>query len=597
MTKKAVYALIALLPCLLPAFGAELTHGPIVGRASARGMRVWLRTSEAAPFHVAYGTSTNLTADSTKASGKTSSKDDNTGYVEIDGLQPDTRYFYAVMLDNKLITEYGDTHALPSFRTWPESGTTRHKTYNPRGLCNLEFGVTFGNNLGGIRGSPVYRHIIDRHADDWAFFIMNGDYIYEYARRKVPVAEYTLDTYREDYKSYLKEVPSMAALFREVPMLFVFDDHELGPEQSTADVGYRVNNRTRTYRTLPVLRDWGIKVWYEYCGWATYDKPYYQPVRLGTASVSGGKNILTDEQADFTKRRPETITTLHCHRDTRNAGVYGIQKIIGPTQLKVKPSFRHGEKNMSYSIGTHHFHDFEYNNCHFFVLDARSARTTYRYNLRKNPRQFVLGKRQLNWLLEGVRKSKADFVFIVSSVNWMVYHNASHVKGRAVAPAESPKEDGMSGSLVEREKLLTAFDELQKPVLILTGDLHSSFAIQITDNVWEFMCGPIGSGLHPIESAGNPPFGGWFSPGGRKVKIKWANSYPLSLIKQKRKLPRGINNVYGIIKVNNVFPGGKNNNGNTIWVAHKAPQVIVQFRSALSDDVLYAEGISVLDAR
>ena len=61
--------------------------------------------------------------------------------------------------------------------------------------------------------------------------------------------------------------------------------------------------------------------------------------------------------------------------------------------------------------------------------------------------------------------------------------------------------------LRQREVLLELFDSLSKPVLIFTGDVHNSFSIQISDNVWEFMCGPLNSAAHPIGTAGKPPFG------------------------------------------------------------------------------------------
>jgi hypothetical protein len=32
--------------------------------------------------------------------------------------------------------------------------------------------------------------------------------------------------------------------------------------------------------------------------------------------------------------------------------------------------------------------------------------------------------------------------------------------------------------------LIDAFDQLMQPVFVLTGDLHNSFAIEITDNVY-----------------------------------------------------------------------------------------------------------------
>ena len=55
------------------------------------------------------------------------------------------------------------------------------------------------------------------------------------------------------------------------------------------------------------------------------------------------------------------------------------------------------------------------------------------------------------------------------------------------------------------EFLRSATDLIEKPVIILTGDVHHPFAVQITDNVWEFLCSPMNSANHPIGTAGPTP--------------------------------------------------------------------------------------------
>lgn len=118
--------------------------------------------------------------------------------------------------------------------------------------------------------------------------------------------------------------------------------------------------------------------------------------------------------------------------------------------------------------------------------------------------------------MERLRNSKAEIVFLVSSVPWFLPHTAAHVGG-----SDRPKGDTFVGFLHERKLLTDFFDQLDKPVLILTSDLHTSAAIQVTDNVWEILCAPLNSTGHPRATAGNPPMGGRYDSGGRNVLIKW----------------------------------------------------------------------------
>lgn len=112
-------------------------------------------------------------------------------------------------------------------------------------------------------------------------------------------------------------------------------------------------------------------------------------------------------------------------------------------------------------------------------------------------------------------------------------------------------------------------------MIILTGDLHCAFAIRITDNVWEFMMGPMGSGNHPRSTAGYPPKGGWFDSEGRRVPVEW-----LAVAPDEVSYRRSRANFYGVIQVNNVQKVSGMEDGQVIWMAYDRPQVVVQFHDA-----------------
>jgi hypothetical protein len=127
-------------------------------------------------------------------------------------------------------------------------------------------------------------------------------------------------------------------------------------------------------------------------------------------------------------------------------------------------------------------------------------------------------------------------------------------------------------------------------VLLLTGDLHNSLAVQITDNVWEFLTAPINSKCHPRATAGRPPFGGWFDSEGRQVKIKWMAGFPDDV-----HYSRLNSTIYAIVQVNNCFASARPQGTGVRWCAYDSPQVVVQFYDGYTGKLLYAEGISQVD--
>lgn len=596
------FGLLLMASIILNTALAQITHGPILGRPTSTSVRVWIRTEKPTRFKVFFGETLSLKSKKGGVSGRTSAEDDSTGYVELTGLSPNTQYYYGVALGKELMVRDPEgEEGFASFRTLPAASDYYDASENPVGLFNFSFGVGFGNHYyEGREEKPVYRTILDQHGEDLCFFLMNGDYVYE-GKRGEDNRPWQLEAFRADYKYYFESKPTMRRFFQYVPTIFIFDDHELSGEKGAGHVGWPLDDWDPTQRTpnqVPVYRDVALKAWYEYVGWSGYDRSHYQPIRRGTAQVKADSNVLYDRKADFTTLNPDFITTIHGQINSRNIGVYGFKKVLDTHRLQVKPAFRYDEEDLEYSIGTHHYFDWRVGNTHFFAIDARTERTLYDPRMDADPRQFILGETQLRWLMEGVRNSGADFIFIVSSVNWVVKHTNPRQKAKPAAKpgmkAADPwsvkgKEDGFPGALVEREKLLTLFDSLGKPIIILTGDLHAAHATRITDNVWEFMMGPLTSGTHSLQKAGNPPFTGNYKTGERKVRIKWIAADPT----EESQITPG--QYYGVITVNNVAEIKQDKE--IYWKAYDKPQVIVQFYDGMTGKLVYAEGISVADVK
>ena len=576
---------------VVPYATGGISHGPLIGGVTDRSIRVWVRTRKPTNYDVLYGSSLPLTEKSPSVKGATTSVSDLTGVVRLKSLSPNTRYYYAIRIDGLLSDLRPDiSDPWPSFKTLPNETSFADKANNPQGLFNVTFAIGHcasqdPDRSGGMYSStPAYDMIRRSHADEAMFALVNGDVIYEEMRNG------SLGGVRDNYKLYFSRGRSFAALFRTMPSLFTFDDHDVGWDiHGCGQIGLREGRH--------LIRDIGLRAYEEYLSWANYRGPQSGRIRFGQAQVTAGSNILFDPVADFTTLDPATVSTIHLGNYTRgeklrrrreaprNAGVYGLTEVIGANRLAMTPTAR-ADETLSYSIGTHHYYDWRMANCHFFALDTRGERSQRNPSDRADPDLFILSNVQEKWLLDGVRNTDAAFIFLISPDPWVIYHTAAHVGG----DDQDDKGDGFPSFLDQRERLIDAMDAIDKPIMIFTGDVHASASVRITNNIWEMMCGPLGSTGHPLATLGNPPTGGRWSSMGRDVSIRWISGFPNNLPYQKIR-----NTYYGIVQVNNVLKVASPQGGYQ-FSAYDQPQVIVRWHDGYSGRLAYAESITVGDA-
>jgi hypothetical protein len=197
------------------------------------------------------------------------------------------------------------------------------------------------------------------------------------------------------------------------------------------------------------------------------------------------------------------------------------------------------------------------------------------------PNLTMLGMDQRKWLMESMDKSDADFFFVVSSVPFMIPH-----RGAGGFEAASNKEEAWTAFLDERKKLIAFWDTLKRPVFVMTGDLHNSFAIQITDRVWEFCSGPHNSVNHvPSLDEDNRPATGIYNSGGQPCDIRWSTYVLEDLPRLQRLYPH-----YLVVQVNNVFNMPQQLGGKRL-VAYPHPQVIFQYHEGRTGKMVYAESV------
>jgi phosphodiesterase/alkaline phosphatase D-like protein len=572
---------------------ARITHGPILGRLGAREIGIWVRTSQPGPFSVAYGKASDP-LHAAAATGETRLENDRTGWIHLKDLLPDTRYWYKVRV------KYAEEGIGGTFRTLPDPAALKDPELNPRGLFNFSFEFACGNNQNPRQGCgpelPAFRTMLARLKDKINFAVLNGDWLYEEVRerppdegvRGTPVVRHApaIAGVWENYKLYLSRGANLSAWHREIPSFFTFDDHEI-----LNDVWGAGSPGLRDRRA--VFRDIGVQAWYDYLGWAN-PVSFTQGIRFGRARLEAGSDVLSDPEADFTSLDLAQAATLHVHwggptagvNDNAldgvggdpNAGVYEIVQVLGKDRLRVRPAAKQAGQ-ASYSIGRRSYYRLRVANGELLMLDTRSHREMHDTKNPGKPGLSMLGKAQKEWLKSAMAASDADFFFVFSSVNFMV----PHVGGGAVRGEN--KDDAWTVFLDEREELIRFWDGLGKPVFVLTGDLHNSFAIRITDRVWEFASGPHNSQNHILGDEGNRPANGPFDSQGRKCEIRWSSSYRNDIPRDELRHP-----LYCVVQVNNVF-----NNplqmGQTRWVAFPRPQVIFQYYDGRTGELRYAESV------
>ncbi len=584
---------------------ARLTDGPMLGHVTSDSVRVWGRTSDPSEFVVRYGFDGEGMSDVSSPIA-TSLAHDNTGVVVLDGLKSDTRYEYQIWVNGRPHGERG------TFKTLPDQEALVDPEHNPDGLFNFRFQIGSCANQNPLHGIGHHTPTYETLNRDWdnrvSFHIMNGDWLYEELRDypaeawrmvqgvpqdAVPNAVQWMPTVVgvwENYKLYLRRNHDLSDWHRNVPSYFTFDDHELVNDiWGTATAGKR-HRRT-------VFRDIGTYAWHNYLGWAN-PTAHQADLHVGRGSMKAGSDLLVDPSADFIHMPLNEMLNLHVHWGTPEAGindmqydnddghpnayVYDIAEVVDAHTLRLHMPAKVTD-TVTYSIGRRSYGKFRVSNCEFYLIDTRGARDMHDIRERGRPGLSMLGAAQKDWLMRSMRESDAEFFFFISSVPFMIPHSGAG--GFEVDAAN--KEEAWTGFFDEREQLISFWEQLNKPVFVMTGDLHNSFAVKITDKIWEFCCGPHNSVNHvPALDESNRPATGPFQFGPRACDIRWSSYILPDLPRLERLYPH-----FCVVQINNVF-NMPQKLGGTRRVAYPHAQVLFQYYDGRTGELAYAESIS-----
>lgn len=169
-----------------------------VGGVTPTSGEIRLRTAaEADQVRVIVSEGTDLSNPLTTVNGRTD--DDRVAALRLEGLQPDTQYYYAAVVDDQVVRD-----RVQSFRTFPEGAAS--------------FTVALGScQLGGSNGQ-VFDAI---RATDPLLLLSMGDWNYGNIDRNDPAR------FRAQYDLNLT-APAQAALYAQAPIAYVWGDHDYG---------------------------------------------------------------------------------------------------------------------------------------------------------------------------------------------------------------------------------------------------------------------------------------------------------------------------------------------------------------------------------
>ena len=399
-----------------------INQGVASGDVTDDSAVVWSRSNREAQMHVEYDTNSNFSQPrSTDATTLGNQTTDYTSHVKLEGLSPDTLYYYRVWFSTPPLSQANKTTSLASdilagsFRTSPSASLPSNKPIS----------FIFAADLGGQKhcrqvdkgGYYIFEKMKELSPD---FFIANGDMIY--AADKCPVqgpsdewknipgnfsgvadpeinwtnTEQVRDTYLKHWQ-YNRADPYLQSLLQNTSMYSQWDDHE-------------------------VINDFGA-LW-----------PYWNPFNKDREGYS---NIVNEGRKVFFDYSP-----IDRNLDQNN---------------RIYRSFNWGP------------------NLDLFILDGRSYRSPNSMADTPENNKTMLGTEQLEWLEQGLMNSSAIWKVISSDVPISVPTgaNASILGRDGWANGNETNFSSETGFERELQQLLRFLDDSNiDNVVFVTTDVH-----------------------------------------------------------------------------------------------------------------------------
>jgi alkaline phosphatase D len=177
----------------------------MLGVVEPDGFRVWVRTSGDYSVSVEWGTTFDLRSSIQTEPALARASDDYTVTIPVEGLQPNTEYFYRILVNGEP-DRYLEKHPPFRVRTAPEPGTAQ------------DFRVAFGScpRFQDDRVQPIWSTVLGLEPD---LFFWIGDNIYGDSTQP--------HVLQEEYRRQ-RDVAGLQPVLRGISHLAIWDDHDYG---------------------------------------------------------------------------------------------------------------------------------------------------------------------------------------------------------------------------------------------------------------------------------------------------------------------------------------------------------------------------------
>ena len=188
-------------------FDIKLLHGPMLGRVTGTSASFWVRTAESVEVQVLASSKADLSAPVTSSIVRTGELSDYTAIIKVEGLNPNSTYYYLVLVDGEPATEAGSL----LFVTSPPADFTG------------QIKIAFGGGAGYVPENERMWSTITSNAPQ-AFLFM-GDNVY------INIPDHPNGVHRYTYYRRQSQ-PEFRKLVASTAAYAIWDDHDA----STDDV-------------------------------------------------------------------------------------------------------------------------------------------------------------------------------------------------------------------------------------------------------------------------------------------------------------------------------------------------------------------------
>ena len=262
--------------------GAYLELGPLLGHVGSTNAKIWVKASAPASLSIVVGKKEDLSDRVGFKAPKLEADNFFSGHVFINNLEPDTRYYYTVLIDGELAM----LKPFPSFMTAPAEAAGGHQRF--------AFVSCVGYN--GFDSAGTWADMATRTNFD--LLLMLGDN--HYGNTTEPARHFELFGVQ-------RRLPGYVDLCRRVPQYAIWDNHDYAPEPTDKRAKGKEDS-LRAFKMLWPNPSYGEKdnpgVYFKFSRgdidfFMTDDRYHRDP---NNAPEDGHKSYLGEKQTEWLKR-------------------------------------------------------------------------------------------------------------------------------------------------------------------------------------------------------------------------------------------------------------------------------------------------------